>query len=211
MDLSLLNTLLSGDLPDAAAAHSAYKYQFRDLPLEFDILPEVHFLPQLLQAGRDPLLQAGRARSPTTACADILRAQRLQDLHHDHPPGLAALRREEPEKEQHLRPVLFRHAGEPGPQAGRPEKNVFLRRFHPQADPGTEDEGFPLFAGAAQRPGQHQRPLLPLRPPRELRRSHRRREEPGNTAGSSTSTTSTTTRSSARSSAPWATTSCWWC
>jgi len=43
MDLSLLNTLLSGDPPDAAAAHSAYKYQFRDLPLEFDIFPKFIF------------------------------------------------------------------------------------------------------------------------------------------------------------------------
>ncbi len=43
MDLSLLNTLLSGDPPAAAAAHSAYKYQFRDLPLEFDIFPKFIF------------------------------------------------------------------------------------------------------------------------------------------------------------------------
>ncbi len=43
MDLSLLNTLLSGEPPAAAAAHSVYKYQFRDLPLEFDIFPKFIF------------------------------------------------------------------------------------------------------------------------------------------------------------------------
>ena len=43
MDLSLLNTLLSGEPPAAAAAHSSYKYQFRDLPLEFDIFPKFIF------------------------------------------------------------------------------------------------------------------------------------------------------------------------
>ncbi|TFG79536.1 MAG: hypothetical protein E4H23_05530, partial [Chrysiogenales bacterium] len=35
MDLSLFNTLLSGELPAAASVHSAFKFQFRDLPLEF--------------------------------------------------------------------------------------------------------------------------------------------------------------------------------
>ena len=43
MDLSLFNTLLSGELPAAATAHSAFKFQFRDLLLEFDILPEYIF------------------------------------------------------------------------------------------------------------------------------------------------------------------------
>jgi hypothetical protein len=44
MDLSLFNTLLSGELPSASAAgHSAYKFQFRDLPLEFDVFPKYLF------------------------------------------------------------------------------------------------------------------------------------------------------------------------
>jgi hypothetical protein len=43
MDLSLLNTLLSGEPPSAAASHSASKYQFRDLPLEFDVFPKYIF------------------------------------------------------------------------------------------------------------------------------------------------------------------------
>jgi hypothetical protein len=43
MDLSLLQTLLSGELPDALATHSAYKFQFRDLLLEFDIFPKYIF------------------------------------------------------------------------------------------------------------------------------------------------------------------------
>lgn len=43
MDLSLFNTLLSGELPAAAAAHSAFKFQFRDLQLEFDIFPKYIF------------------------------------------------------------------------------------------------------------------------------------------------------------------------
>jgi hypothetical protein len=43
MDLSLLNTLLSGEPPAVVAAHSAYKYQFRDLLLEFDISPKFLF------------------------------------------------------------------------------------------------------------------------------------------------------------------------
>ncbi|MCU0237689.1 MAG: hypothetical protein MUC72_11495 [Acidobacteria bacterium] len=43
MDLSLLNTLLSGEPPAAAATHSAFKYQFRDLLLEFDIFPKFIF------------------------------------------------------------------------------------------------------------------------------------------------------------------------
>ena len=43
MDLSLFNTLLSGELPAAATAHSAFKFQFRDLLLEFDILPKYIF------------------------------------------------------------------------------------------------------------------------------------------------------------------------
>ena len=43
MDLSLLRTLLSGEPPDAAGAHSAYKFQFRDLPREFDIFPKYIF------------------------------------------------------------------------------------------------------------------------------------------------------------------------
>jgi hypothetical protein len=43
MDLSLLHTLVSGELPDAAAAHSAYKFQFRDLLQEFDIFPKYIF------------------------------------------------------------------------------------------------------------------------------------------------------------------------
>ena len=43
MDLSLFNTLLTGELPTAAAAHSAFKFQFRDLYLEFDIFPKYIF------------------------------------------------------------------------------------------------------------------------------------------------------------------------
>jgi hypothetical protein len=43
MDLSLFNTLLSGELPSTAAGHSAYKFQFRDLPLEFDVFPKYIF------------------------------------------------------------------------------------------------------------------------------------------------------------------------
>ncbi len=43
MDLSLLNALLSGEPPSSAFAHSAFKYQFRDLPLEFDIFPKYIF------------------------------------------------------------------------------------------------------------------------------------------------------------------------
>ena len=43
MDLSLFNTLLSGELPSASAGHSAYRFQFRDLPLEFDVFPKYIF------------------------------------------------------------------------------------------------------------------------------------------------------------------------
>ncbi len=43
IDLSLFNTLLTGELPSAAVAHSAFKFQFRDLPLEFDIFPKYIF------------------------------------------------------------------------------------------------------------------------------------------------------------------------
>lgn len=43
MDLSLFNTLLTGELPAAAATHSAFKFQFRDLSLEFDIFPKYIF------------------------------------------------------------------------------------------------------------------------------------------------------------------------
>jgi hypothetical protein len=39
MDLSLLNTLLSGEPPSAVAEHSSRKFQFRDLRREFDIFP----------------------------------------------------------------------------------------------------------------------------------------------------------------------------
>lgn len=43
MDLSLLNVLLSGEPPSAAAAHSAYKYGFREVPLVFDVAPRYIF------------------------------------------------------------------------------------------------------------------------------------------------------------------------
>jgi len=43
MDLSLLNVLLSGEPPSAAAAHSAYKYRCREVPLVFDIAPRYIF------------------------------------------------------------------------------------------------------------------------------------------------------------------------
>jgi len=43
MDLSLFNTLLTGEVPAAASAHSDFKFQFRDLPLEFDIIPKYIF------------------------------------------------------------------------------------------------------------------------------------------------------------------------
>ena len=43
LDLSLLNTLLSGELPSAAATHSANRFQFRDLPLEFELIPKYIF------------------------------------------------------------------------------------------------------------------------------------------------------------------------
>jgi hypothetical protein len=43
MDLSLFSTLLSGELPAVTAAHSNYKFQFRDLSLEFDIFPKYIF------------------------------------------------------------------------------------------------------------------------------------------------------------------------
>jgi hypothetical protein len=43
MDLSLFQTLLTGELPSATAAHSSFKFQFRDLFLEFDISPKYIF------------------------------------------------------------------------------------------------------------------------------------------------------------------------
>jgi len=66
-DLSLLHTLLSGEPPSAAASHSASKYQFRDLPLEFDVFPKyiffrnssklavTHFYRKNDSAANDPL------------------------------------------------------------------------------------------------------------------------------------------------------------
>jgi hypothetical protein len=43
MDLSLFNTLLSGELPAASTTHSTFKFQFHDLPLVFDIFPKYIF------------------------------------------------------------------------------------------------------------------------------------------------------------------------
>jgi len=51
MDLSLFNTLLTGELPAAAAAHSAFKFQFRDLPREFDIFPKYIFFRNSAKLG----------------------------------------------------------------------------------------------------------------------------------------------------------------
>jgi len=51
MDLSLLNTLLSGEPPATASAHSVYKYQFRDLLLEFDIFPKYIFFRNSAKLG----------------------------------------------------------------------------------------------------------------------------------------------------------------
>ncbi len=51
MSLSLFNTLLSGELPDAASAHSAFKFQFRDLLLEFDIFPKYIFFRNSAKLG----------------------------------------------------------------------------------------------------------------------------------------------------------------
>jgi len=51
MELSLLNALLSGEPPSAAPAHSAYKFQFDQLPREFDIFPKYIFFRNSAKLG----------------------------------------------------------------------------------------------------------------------------------------------------------------
>ncbi|MCU0275470.1 MAG: hypothetical protein MUF02_01190 [Acidobacteria bacterium] len=51
MDLSLLHTLLSGELPASAALRSATKFQFAELPREFDISPKYVFFRNAARLG----------------------------------------------------------------------------------------------------------------------------------------------------------------
>jgi len=52
LDLSLLNVLLSGEPPATAAAHSALKFRFQGLPLEFELWPRTVFFRNASKLGK---------------------------------------------------------------------------------------------------------------------------------------------------------------
>ncbi len=177
MDLSLFNTLLTGEVPAAASAHSVFKFQFRDLPLEFDIFPKYIFFRNSAKLDVIDFYKKPGAL-PTDRIKEFFARNGFKTFTMITPPAWPIYAEKNLKKNNTFVQFFSAMLNSKDKKMDIVKKIVLLRRFHPQADTGIEDQRFSLFPGPAHRPGERERPFLPLRASGKFRQPHRCREQP---------------------------------